>query len=442
VPGLSRLRVRNPLPEGTLAIAIGLGLAGLAQYAFLAIAYRALGSDAYAPLATFWSMLFIIGPGFFLPLEQEVSRAVADRRSRGEGGGPVVRRAISAGGLLCATLLLLLLVLAPLISDRFFRGQAIFVAALGAGLVAYTCVHTCRGALSGNGRFAGYGLLIGTEGMLRCAGCGLCAIVGTHIAGLFGFALVVATFVAIAVALRRERGLLAPGPVAPWRVLSNALGFLLMASVATYFLLSAGPVVIPVLQRSDQAAAAGQFLNARVIAYVPLFLFQAVQAALLPKLAALAADGRIGEFRSAISRLLAATAVLGAVATVGAFLLGPLAVRILFGAGSALASRDLALLTLSCAGFMLAIALGQALISLGAYGSVALGWLLGAAGFLLATAAGSELFLRIEVGLCAGAAIPMLILGALLRRALSRGSRQFPAVGETLGVGLPEVTQT
>ena len=44
---------RNPLPEGTLAVGAGLVLAGVAQYGFLAVSARALGSAHYAPLATF-----------------------------------------------------------------------------------------------------------------------------------------------------------------------------------------------------------------------------------------------------------------------------------------------------------------------------------------------------------------------------------------------------
>lgn len=438
---LSGLRARNPLPEGTPAIAIGLGVAGLAQYAFLAIGYRALGRNAYAALATFWSMLFILGPGFFLPLEQEVGRALAERRTRDQGGGPVVRRALAAGGLLCAGLLVIMAALSGILANHFFHGEALFVAALGTGLVAYTCVHTTRGTLSGNGRFSSYGLLLGSEGILRCAGCGLCAVIGSRVAGLFGFALVLASFVAIPLALSREHGLLRPGPVASWRVLSNALGFLLLASVATYFLLSAGPVVIPLLERSDQTAAAGQFLNARVVAFIPFFLFQAVQAALLPKLATLAATSRVGEFRRVLSRLLAATATLGMVTTAGGFLLGPLAVRILFGADATLGGRDLALLSFSCAGFMLASALGQALVSLGRYSSVALGWVAGALGFGVVTALGSDLFLRVELGLVAGATGPAVILGVLLLRALP-AMQPIGSIHEVAAIVLPEIADS
>jgi O-antigen/teichoic acid export membrane protein len=419
--GAAAIRGGNPLPQGTLAIAVGLALAGASQYAFLAVAARALGPVDYSPFATFWSMLFILGPGFFLPFEQEVGRALAHRRAQRQGGGPLVRRALLASGMLALVLLAVTGLSAGLLADHFFRGEALFVAALALGLLAYACLHTTRGTLSGSGRFGAYGLLIGAEGTLRVLGCIVLAIVGVKVAGLYGFALVVASFAAIAIALAPQRNLLPPGRQAPWSELSSALGFLLVASVVTYFLLSAGPVVIPLLERPDQVTAAGQFLNGRVIAYIPLFFFQAVQAALLPRLAGLAAAGRLAEFRRTLGRLLAFTAGLGLVGTVGAFLLGPWAVRLLFGAGSQLGGRDLGLLELSCTGFMLAIAVGQALISLHGYRAVALGWLAGAVAFAIVVLTGSELFLRVELGLCAGAAVPVLLMAALLRRRLHSG---------------------
>jgi O-antigen/teichoic acid export membrane protein len=438
---LSALRERNPLPEGTLPIVVGLGLAGASQYGFLAIGARALGPEAYAPLATFWSMLFILGPGFFLPLEQEVGRALGARRARGEGGAPLVRRALVAGLVLAAVLAATALLLSGPIADRFYRGEGLFVAALAAGLVAYACVHTTRGTLSGTGHFGGYRLLIGSEGVLRVTGCVLCAAIGLHEGGAFGFALVVATFGAIALALWRSPRLLAPGPGASWSELSNALGFLVVASLANNFLFSAGPVVIPLLQGPGQSGAAGQFLNARVIAYIPLFFFQAVQAALLPKLAGLAARGHEQEYRQALGRLAGFTALLGILATAGAVLLGPFAVRLLFGSGySVLGARDLGLLTLSCAGFMLAVVAGQALISLGGYRQAAAGWICGVAAFVAITAAGRDLFLRVEVGLCAGAAAALAVLGGLLLLRLRRGLPEAD-VDRALAEALPEVTE-
>jgi len=41
----------------------------------------------------------VLAPGVFLPLEQEVGRAVSARLARGVGGGPVITRAGWLGGI-------------------------------------------------------------------------------------------------------------------------------------------------------------------------------------------------------------------------------------------------------------------------------------------------------------------------------------------------------
>src|SRR5919206_990426 len=99
-------REKNPLPEGTLPVGVALIIGGVAAYAFLSVSARALGLERYAPLGVLWALMFVAGPGFFLPLEQEVGRALASRRARGLGGGPLIRRATLAGSAMAALLIL------------------------------------------------------------------------------------------------------------------------------------------------------------------------------------------------------------------------------------------------------------------------------------------------------------------------------------------------
>ena len=55
----------------------------------------------------------------------------------------------------------------------------------------------------------------------------------------------------------------------------------------------------------------GEFTAALVVARLPFFLFQAIQAALLPKLSGLVARGRYDEFRRGLRRLVLIVAGLG-----------------------------------------------------------------------------------------------------------------------------------
>ena len=86
------------VPEGTFAVGAGLAIAGVTTYGFQILAFRGLSKPNYAALNVLWVFVFVLAPGVFLPLEQEIGRAVAARAVRGVGGGPVVRRAGLLGG--------------------------------------------------------------------------------------------------------------------------------------------------------------------------------------------------------------------------------------------------------------------------------------------------------------------------------------------------------
>jgi O-antigen/teichoic acid export membrane protein len=243
------------------------------------------------------------------------------------------------------------------------------------------------------------------------------------------------------VALAGRRGLLRPGPHAAWSELSSALGFLLIASVLTQFLLSIGTVAVQLLATHAEQAAAGRFLTSRIVAYVPIFLFQAVQFALLPKLSALAARGHHGEFRNVLGQLLLFVTALGAISIVALAALGPWITHILFGGGFELGHLDFALLAASCTVFMVAQVLSQGLISLSAYVRVAAGWIAGAAVFVLVTALGSELFRRVEVGLLAGSVATVAVMAVMLVPLLrSHAAERVDA--ETLVAAAPPVVET
>jgi len=73
------------IPEGTISIGIGLLIAGVTIYIFFKIGQQALGQEEFKPLVSLWFVMFAIAPGFFLPVEQELSRAIAHRRALGQG---------------------------------------------------------------------------------------------------------------------------------------------------------------------------------------------------------------------------------------------------------------------------------------------------------------------------------------------------------------------
>ena len=85
------MTTRTPLPEGTLPVGAALLIGGIATYAFFKIGTWAVGgADEFNPISSLWFATFALAPGFFLPLEQEIGRALSHRRPIGEGGRPVV----------------------------------------------------------------------------------------------------------------------------------------------------------------------------------------------------------------------------------------------------------------------------------------------------------------------------------------------------------------
>jgi len=83
---------RDALPSGSLTIGTGLLVGGVSIYVFFRLGQEALGQDGFKPIVSLWFVMFALVPGFFLPLEQEVSRAVAHRRALGDGVRPVIRK--------------------------------------------------------------------------------------------------------------------------------------------------------------------------------------------------------------------------------------------------------------------------------------------------------------------------------------------------------------
>jgi O-antigen/teichoic acid export membrane protein len=394
-------------------------VAGLSAYGFLIVADAPLTDTEYAPLSALWGLVFLAGPGLFLPLEQEVSRALAERRAQGQGGAPVVRRAATIGVGLGLGVLVLLIATARLSVDHLFDHQLLLLVGFALGLAGALAGHLTRGSLSGSGQFKGYAAYIGADGFLRFMGAVVCLALGVKTAGWFGIALGIAGLLAVPVALAVQRPVLEPGPESAFREISSALGYLMAASLLSFGIMNIGPVLVKLLATEAQSDAAGRFLPGLVIARIPLFLFQAVQAALLPKLSALAGAGRLGSFRKGLMRLLAVVAGLAALGTLVGFTIGPFVVRTLFPEAD-LGARTLGLLAAGSGLYMLALACAQAVIALGGHRDQAFGWFAGMAALLGTTFfVSDDLFLRVELGLLAGSLVALIAMGGLLARRLA-----------------------
>ena len=411
---------RAPLPEGTIPVGIGLFFAGFAAYAFFKVGQLALGKDDFKPIVTLWFMTFALVPGFLLPIEQEIGRALAHRRELGLGGRPVVRRVLPLAAGLSLLLIVAMLVAAPAVTDHMFDGHAAVTVALVSSVVAFGVMHVARGITSGSGRFPAYGTVLGVDGFVRIAACTALWLAGSHSIAAYAFAVTLSPLVAVAVVGVRGQLRTEDGPGATFAEIAPNLVWLLIGSVMAALLVNAGPIGVDILAGADEAAKVTAFGNGVLLARVPLFLFQAIQASLLPRLARLAAKGDLTEFRSGLFLLLKVVGGVAVLGTVGAALLGPWALGIMYDGG--LDRRTLTLLALSSGLYMLAVAVAQAVIALHGHRWVAIGWVAGVASFLVVTTwSSNDLFMRVELGLVSGSAAALAVFMIGLRERFASG---------------------
>ena len=413
---------RSTIPEGTLSIGIGLLVAGVTIYIFFKIGQQALGQEKFKPLVSLWFVMFAIAPGFFLPIEQELSRAVAHRRALNQGVGPVVKKV----ALLCVVtvvfLLALILLLSPMINDNLFEGNVIITVSLAIAIVTYGALYFTKGLSSGLGKFSAYGFIVGADGAIRVLACTALLLLGVTQLSAYSLIIVITPIIGVMIVLLAGQLKTESGPPATWSEITENLVWLLGGSIFAAALVNAGPLTVDLLGDSQDAIRVTQFGNAVLLTRVPLFLFQAVQAALLPRLTRLAARGDLVEFKIGFRRLVVLVIGVGVFGTIGAFLFGPFFLDLVYGGG--IDRRTLTLLALASAIYMMALAIAQAVIALRGHRHVALGWLLAFISYVVsAWTVSDDLFLRVEVALAVSSTVALIYFIFGLRLLLRSGAR-------------------
>ena len=416
-----------------LWMAAGLAALGAGSYGFLALAARGLSQSRFAELGIVWTALFTVGPGLFLPLEQEIGRRLA-AAGTGQRSSELVRRALVVGAAITVALTAAAAAGGCWVTTKLLGGDTSLLVAMVAANVALWPVHTSRGVLSGTGRFSRYGAQLAVDGVLRSAGAAALAAAGVTSPAPYAWVLTGSQIAAVAVTvLRRPRPDTAvrtrqdtgtsrsmPGP--SWRALTVSVALLMAAALASQVLANGGTIAVRLLSRPGDPQA-GHFLTALVVARVPLFLFAAVQAPLLTGLAKVAASGDTAELRSRVWRWLGALTALGSAATGLLAVLGPDLTAVVFGPGYRIDAAVLTLLSLGSVLFVLASTMSQALLAVHAVGAAALSWVVGASTFAAALLLPGSAVVRAGSASAVGAAVVCLTCGVALRRRLRRLAR-------------------
>jgi O-antigen/teichoic acid export membrane protein len=366
-----------------------------------------------------YALVYTVGAGVFSPLEFELSRALAQERASGADHGDTVRAVTALGFGGAALVSLVLLLASPLTKDHLFAADPVLEAALVLAVFGLLLSHLSRGALAGLGSFGRYGGQLASEAALRVGLCVGLAAFGVVSASAYGFVLATAILASAVATFPVSTFRLGPWSRIRLRKTASAVSWLLASSLLQQLLINSGVVLVMLLARGDQEREAGRLLSGLVLTRLPAFAFSAVSLVLLPRLAALLESDRMS-FVRLVRGLFIAVAVIGVVASAAAGVLGPAAMRLLFGAAYVLSPGQMVALTLGGAFFMAAGVLTSALIALRSYALVCLGWASGVVAFALVVLSEPALVDRVVHGYFVGNLVAAFAIGIAVVVRISR----------------------
>jgi O-antigen/teichoic acid export membrane protein len=415
------------LPRSAATLSAGVGAAGVITYAYFALASHNLDPVAYGEVVVLWSTVFLTISVLHRPVEQFVSRSVAEHRVRAQPIAATLRAAAALQGGIALAFAVAALALRGPLEDELFSGDPTLYWIYVAAVLCFAASFFARGYLAGSGRFGVLSGLLVCESASRAAFALAVAIgvasgkdavaVGIVAAPVFSLLVVPLAFGRRLSAEPKEVEETRPG-VARGGAFAAAVFFVMLAEQT---LLNGGPLLIRGL---EGAAAAGFIFNVLLLARAPLVVFQGVAISLLPHLTRLRSTG--GEEASAafalsvgqtLRAVAAFTALVGAIVAAA----GPELMQAAFGDRFEYDRTGLLIVTAAMGLYLAATTVSQATLAQGQARRAAVAWTACALGFLAWSAV--ELIeaadRRIEVGFALAAAALLAALWRIYRTAPS-----------------------
>lgn len=413
--------------DGTLVIAVGSVIAGVAAYGFQVIGGRALGDEGFAPVAALLSIHSLILAVLLSPVELLTVRRLALVK----GGAPdrTDQRSIAVTS---AAAMGIMIGFVALTLDRFFAGEAEFLV-IGTAVVATHVIFSLgRGALAGRGRYLSYGSISAVAALLRIP-----------LALVFVAWIPSATSLSWAIALPPLLILVwtpfgKPLRRVPRREGSGSLmaGFVLAGAIS-HALIIAGPLVAGQLV-SDPAQVAAVVSVVFVtfsLARAPVLVAQNLSARLLAGLTSLVARNSLSDLRMWSRRLALSGIAAAPFAYVAAAALGPPVISGLFGESFRPSPTLAGLAGAACVLAAASALLDQVLVAMGLSGRLAAAWVaaLGSAALTLVIARGAAGD-RVARAVLVGEAIALLAVAVTAELSTDRVEGMRQAIKRVLDV--------
>jgi O-antigen/teichoic acid export membrane protein len=427
--------------RGAAILSVGIGATGLITFAYFSLASHALPEDEYGRITLLWSAVFITVSVLYRPVEQLLSRTIADHDARGVQGTEHLRVAGTIQLGLGLLFVVVALALRGPIQDDLFAGSSALYWILVVAVLAYAASYFARGYLAGHRLFPLYGGLVLMEATSRCL-FALAVAVGiaegqTAVALGMAAAPIVSLAVvppALARRLDRQRSGAAdpaqldaaardePAAREPQFTLARGTGFaaaVLVVMLCEQTFLNAGPLLVKATADAGGAALAGFAFNVLLIARAPLQLFQAVQTSILPHLTRARAGGERDEFARSVNVTLAAIAGFAGIVALVMLAAGPWLMDLVFGGDFDYDRGGLVLVSLGMGLYLSAATLNQALLAHARARQSATCWAACALAFVLflLLADFDDRVLQVEVAFVGAAALLGGSLYALYSRA-------------------------
>ena len=316
-------------------LSAGVGASGVLTYLFFSLASHNLDATDYGEIVVLWSAVFVSISVAYRPVEQLLSRTLADRLARGEQIGPAIRTAARVQLTVSLALALAMLLARGPIEDGLLSGSEFLYWVFFTSIAAFGASFFARGYLGGTRRFSLLAALLVSESAARTLFAFALALgiaegqtavaLGVAAAPLLSLSLVPLLVVFRArddgegEALSRPVSLAAGGGFA---------GAVLVIMVGEQAFLNAGPLLV---RAFDDAAAAGFIFNVLMVVRAPVLVFQGVSASLLPHLTRMRAQGGEDAFHASIKATLTAVAGFSVIVLIAVLAVGPAAMQIAFG---------------------------------------------------------------------------------------------------------------
>ena len=440
--------------SGARILSIGIAATGLLTFAYFSIASHVLNGVEAKRIDLLWSVMFVIISVIYRPIEQLLSRTIADRVARGEDRHPLgvpirIQLSFAALFLICA------LALHNVILDHALDHSEALYWVLVVGTLAYAASYFARGWLAGHKYFGLYGGLVLMEAVTRVSFALAVAIGLASGQTAVALGIAAAPFVSLIVVpsafARRNRELTRPpadeplthpnvvdadvamqqGPaaegieeaaqVAAPGDLSLRGGSSFAFSVSGIMLSEQAllnAAVITVAATATNHALAGIVFNVLLIARAPLQLFQAIQTSLLPHLAGLEAHEGREAFGRAIRITVLAIAGFAIAVALGLLAVGPFVMSHVFGQHYAYGRVGLAVIGIGMGLHLVSGTLNQAALARNRTRAAAMCWLTVAVLFVIWTLVSlvPDQLTRVEIGYAGGTALLATLLALLYRR--------------------------